>query len=66
MIKYSYIKTKTKKMKLIDNILKNIFMPKTINNYKKLWKPYGIIISKHMLKFHNNDIRRQIKKELLG
>jgi hypothetical protein len=35
-------------------------LPKTIKNYKKLWKPYGIIINDNMLKFHNNDVRKKI------
>lgn len=50
---------------IINELLKKIFLPKTLRHYEKLKKPYGIIISDNMLKFHNNDIRKQIKKELL-
>ncbi len=50
---------------IINEWLKKIFLPKTLRHYEKLKKPYGIIIHDHMLKFHNNDIRKQITKELL-
>lgn len=48
-----------------NEILKKIFLPKTLKHYEKIGKPYGIIIRDDMLKFHNHDIRKQIKKELL-
>ncbi len=50
--------------KILDNLFKKIFINKTIKNYKKLWKPYWIIINNDLLKFHNNDRRKKIKKEL--
>lgn len=56
---------KCKILDYIDNILEKIFLPKTIKSYELLWKPYGIIINKNMLKFHDHDIRKEIKKELL-
>lgn len=59
--KYSNENIITKK---IDLFLRNIFIKKTIKSYEKLWKPYGIIINNNMLKFHDNDIRKKIKKEL--
>ncbi|GEM_PF-6675444 len=52
-------------LSLMNAILKKIFLPKTLKHYEKIGKPYGIIIHDHMLKFHNNDIRKKIKKELL-
>lgn len=51
-------------LNLINKLLKNIFIKKTLKNYEKLWKPYWIIINDNMLKFHNNDKRLEIKKEL--
>jgi hypothetical protein len=48
----------------LEYIIKTIFIKKTLKNYKKLWKPYWIIINDSMLKFHNNDKRKEIKKEL--
>jgi len=56
---------KYKIVDFINNILKKIFLPKTMKHYEKLKKPYGIIIRDDTLKFHNNDIREPIKKELL-
>lgn len=52
-------------LSLMNGILKKLFLPKTMKHYEKLGKPYGIIIHEHMLKFHNHDIRKKIKKELL-
>ncbi|MCP4523439.1 MAG: hypothetical protein GY828_04405 [Candidatus Gracilibacteria bacterium] len=49
----------------INKILKKIFLPKTLRQYKKIGKPYGIIISDDMLKFHNNDIRKKTREEIM-
>ena len=49
---------------VLNNILKKIFLPKTIKSYEKLAKPYWIIINDDMLKFHDNDIRKETKEEL--
>jgi len=50
---------------LINNLFKALFLPKTINHYESLWKPMWVIINDNMLKFHDNDIREQTKKELI-
>ena len=50
---------------IINNLFKKIFLPKTLNHYEKIWKPYGVIINDSLLKFHNWDIRKQIRKKLL-
>lgn len=50
---------------IFDSILEKIFSPKTLQKFKKLRKPYGIIINKNTLKFHDNDKRINIKKELI-
>lgn len=47
-------------IKSIDSLLKHIFLPKTKKSFQKLWKPFGVIISDNMLKFHDNDIRKQV------
>ncbi len=52
-------------IKLLDKILKKLFLPKTLKHYEKIWKPYWVIINDNMLKFHNWDIREEIKKELI-
>lgn len=49
----------------LDKIFKTIFLPKTLRHYEKLWKPYWIIIDDNMLKFHDWDIRKDIKRELV-
>jgi len=53
-------------LNFIEYILKSLFSFKTINTYKKIWKPYWVIINNNLLKFHNWDIREEIKKELIN
>lgn len=48
----------------LDNIIKNIFIKKTMKHYKKIWKPYWVIINDNLLKFHNSDIRKEISEKL--
>ena len=47
---------------LIDYLFKKVFLPKTIKHFYDLKKPYWIIINDNILKFHNNDKRKQIIK----
>ncbi|MDQ7009288.1 MAG: hypothetical protein Q9M94_03285 [Candidatus Gracilibacteria bacterium] len=47
----------------INNFLKKIFLPKTLNSYNKIAKPYGIIINDNMLKFHNGDVRKEVAEK---
>lgn len=44
---------------------KTIFLPKTHRSYEELWKPFGVVISDDMLKFHNQDRRKQIRDAIL-
>ena len=48
----------------LNNFFKKIFLPKTVKHYNKIGKPYGIIISDEMLKFHNWDIRKEIADKI--
>lgn len=50
---------------ILDKITKKLLLPKTLSHFEKIWKPYWIIINDDLLKFHNNDIRQEIKKEIL-
>ncbi len=50
---------------ILDKIIKKILLPKTLNHFEKIWKPYWVIINDDLLKFHNKDIRKKIKKEIL-
>jgi hypothetical protein len=52
LLKYFYTK--------LNNLLKKIFLPKTLKHYQKIWKPFWVIISDKILKFHNWDIRKKI------
>jgi len=56
---------KSKIINFFEKILKSIFIKKTIQNYNNLWKPFWIIINDNMLKFHNDDKRKEIRKEIL-
>ena len=49
---------------VLNNFLKKLFLSKTLKSYEKLNKPYWIIINNDMLKFHDRDIRKKIKKIL--
>lgn len=50
---------------ILDKITKKLLLPKTLSHFEKIWKPYWVIINDDLLKFHNNDIRQEIKKEIL-
>ena len=66
-IKYNWnwILENNKVIWIINKLFKKIFLAKTLKHYNKIWKPYWIVINDNMLKFHNNDIREQIKRELI-
>jgi len=49
---------------LLNYLFKKILLPKTKKHYNKIWKPYGIIINDKMLKFHDNDIRKKVVKNM--
>ena len=49
-------------LNLIDKLLKNIFLPKTKKSFAKLGNPFWVIITDSLLKFHDKDIRKEIKK----
>ncbi|MDD5213105.1 MAG: hypothetical protein PHG82_01650 [Candidatus Gracilibacteria bacterium] len=51
---------------LPEKILKNIFLPRTIKTYEKLRKPFGVIINDDMLKFHDKDVREEIRDEIIS
>lgn len=68
---YSYIsKKKTTSystnflLNFIDGTLKKIFLPKTLDHFESIWKPYGVIINDDLLKFHNGDLRKDIAKKI--
>ncbi len=42
----------------IEKIIKRLWLPKTVKTYERLWKPWWVVISETMLKFHDNDQRK--------
>lgn len=48
----------------INTVLKKIFLPKTLRTYNKLGKPFWVIISDKLLKFHNADIRKKLRETI--
>ncbi|MCH2188230.1 hypothetical protein MK079_00170 [Candidatus Gracilibacteria bacterium] len=48
----------------LNTLIKKIFLPKTLQSFEKLGKPFGVIISDDLLKFHDKDIREKIAKEI--
>lgn len=63
-IKWKCWWNKSKLLNYIEVAIKNLFLKKTLTTYEKIWKPFWIIINDNMLKFHNSDIRKEIKQEL--
>lgn len=43
---------------LFENLIKKLWLPKTLKTYENLEKPWGVVISDTMLKFHDNDQRK--------
>lgn len=43
---------------LLETPIKKLWLPKTLKTYEKLWKPWWVVISDTMLKFHDNDQRK--------
>lgn len=46
---------------MLEKFLKTIFLPRTKKSFQKLWKPFWVIISDDMLKFHDKDKRKEIR-----
>ncbi|MDD4529972.1 MAG: hypothetical protein PHO80_00255 [Candidatus Gracilibacteria bacterium] len=63
--KYNYELDNSKILDLLENFLKKIFLPKTLEHKKKLGDPFGLIVSDNILKFHDNDKRIKIRKQII-
>jgi len=63
--KKEFKNNKTKIWNLIEKFLKYFLLKRSLKKKEKLWNPYGIIINDNMLKFHNNDKRKEIISEVL-
>lgn len=51
---------------ILEKLLKNIFLPRTKKSFQKLWKPFWVVISDDMLKFHNTDKRKEIRDTVIS
>ncbi|MBP7773959.1 nucleotidyltransferase domain-containing protein [Candidatus Gracilibacteria bacterium] len=51
-------------LSLFESIIKKLWSPKTLKTYENLGKPWGVVISDTMLKFHDNDQRRKYREKL--
>lgn len=49
----------------LDKLFKKIFLAKTLRHFEKIWKPFWVIIDDNLLKFHNEDLRKEISKKLI-
>jgi hypothetical protein len=49
---------------LLSACIRFFFLPKTLRNYQKLWKPEGVIITDDILKFHDQDRRRELRNKI--
>lgn len=48
---------------VFEYILKKVFLKRSLKKYDSLWKPFWVIIDNHMLKFHNEDKRKEISEK---
>jgi hypothetical protein len=49
-----------------EYLLKKLFIKKTLNHKNKLKDSWGVIINNDMLKFHDNDVRKKVKNEIIN
>ena len=50
---------------ILEQYLQYFLFPRTLKRYKQLGKPWWVILSEHMLKFHDQDKRIQIRDTIL-
>ncbi len=43
---------------LFESVVKKVWLPKTLKTYETLRKPWWVVISDSMLKFHDQDVRK--------
>lgn len=49
---------------LIETLLKVTFLSRTKKSFQKLWKPFWVIITDDMLKFHDKDRRKSLQRAI--
>lgn len=45
-------------LSLFEHLIKKLWLPRTQKTYERLGKPWGVVISDTMLKFHDQDVRK--------
>jgi hypothetical protein len=63
--KYRKIFDRCRLLDFKNYILKLIFLPRTIAHKKRLWNPWGLIVTDDILKFTDNDKRVEIRDRLI-
>ena len=51
---------------LFEHLIKKLWLPRTLKTYEILGKPWGVVISDTMLKFHDQDVRKIYQNTLHG
>lgn len=59
------LKYNCKILNLLEKLLKYFFISKTKKSFIKLWSPFGVIIDNDMLKFHDKDIRKEVRDKII-
>ncbi|NDK08031.1 hypothetical protein EOM39_02175 [Candidatus Gracilibacteria bacterium] len=59
------LKYNCKILNLLEKLLKYIFISKTKKSFMKLGNPFGVIINDDMLKFHDKDIRKEVRDKVI-
>lgn len=49
---------------IIENILQKIFLTRTLQHWEKMGRPWGVVVTKSMLKFHDKDQRKVIQEKM--
>lgn len=49
----------------LNQIIRFFLLPQTLKSHKKLWNPEWVIISDTMLKFHDQDKRKEIRDRII-
>ena len=56
----------TKLWDVCEKVIQLFLLPKTKKSFQNLWKPFWVIISDDMLKFHDQDRRKEIRDSLVA
>lgn len=51
---------------ICEKVIKFFLLSKTKNSFQKLWKPFWVVISDDILKFHDADKRKQIREVIIS